>query len=592
MTTHAPTLQKKPLMERIRIGLARMTTGQIVLLCIMFVVFTWFIMALMILPILNLLKAVFFEGGTFSFDTFGKLLKSKRAMKALRNSFILAPTLSLTVGFVGISLVLITEYFDIKGSKILRLGYLTTLIYGGVTLVSGYKFIYGSNGILTTALRQVFPGMNINWFQGYWAVLFVMTFSCTSNHMIFLRNAMRAVDFQTVEAARNMGASQWYILRRVVLPVLLPSLFAVTILTFITGLSAMSAPMLVGGTDFQTINPMIHDVANMTTASAKSLAAVLSLVLGFATMLLLAVMTAIERRGHYMSVSKVKTKIVKQKITNPIVNVLVHIYAYALFVIYVIPVVMIVLFSFSDSASIQLRQLNFSTFSLENYKSLLQSSSAYRPFLVSILYSVTAATVVGILVVVACRFIQKRRHTPAATVLEYSLMIPWLLPTTLIALSLMLAFNQPRWYMFNQPLIGTLILLLFGYIIIKLPFTMRMTKAAFFSLDGALEDASRNMGAGEFYTFRRVIFPVILPTVMAIAALNFNALLTDYDMSAFLYHPTNPTLGVRIKSLTEDMGTNPNGTALTFVYAVLMMLISAVVLYLVYGRGGRDNIKE
>ena len=62
-------------------------------------------------------------------------------------------------------------------------------------------------------------------------------------------------------------------------------------------------------------------------------------------------------------------------------------------------------------------------------------------------------------------------------------------------------------------------------------------------------------------------------------------------MSAFLYHPLNPTLGVQIKSLTNDMN-NPNGMALTFVYAVLMMMISAVVLYLVYGRGGKDNMKE
>ena len=80
-------------------------------------------------------------------------------------------------------------------------------------------------------------------------------------------------------------------------------------------------------------------------------------------------------------------------------------------------------------------------------------------------------------------------------------------------------------------------------------------------------------------------------TVMAIAALNFNGLLQDYDMSAFLYHPLNKTLGVQIKSLTDDMG-NPNGLALTFVYAVLMMIISAVVLYFVYGRGGRDNMKD
>lgn len=579
---------KVPLKTRI----ARLTPGQMVVFGLIALVFIWFIMACMIMPIWNLLEMVFVVDGKLSLSSFQKLFKSKPALAALKNSFILAPTLSLTVGFVGISLVLITEYFDIKGSKILRLGYMTTLIYGGVTLVSGYKFIYSNNGVLTNLLVSMFPNMNKNWFTGYWAVLFVMTFSCTSNHMIFLRNAMRSVDFQTVEAARNMGAGQWYILRRVVLPVLLPSLFAVTILTFITGLCAMSAPMMVGGTEFRTINPKIKDFAEMTTLSAKSLSATLSLILGFATMLLLAIMTAIERRGHYMSVSKVKTKIVKQKITNPVANVLAHIYAYVLFIIYVIPVVLIVLFSFSDSAHIQQRQLDFSTFSLRNYAQLLNATTAYKPFLVSIIYSALAAIIAGGLVVIACRYIQKHRNSVTATTLEYSLMLPWLLPSTLIALSLMLNFNQAKWYMFNQPLVATLQLLLIGYVIVKLPFTMRMTKAAFFGLDNALEDASKNLGANGFYTFRRVIFPVLLPTVMAIAALNFNSLLTDYDMSAFLHHPTNPTLGVKIKSLTDEMSNSSDGVALTFVYAVLMMIISAIVLYLVYGRGGRDNMKE
>ena len=562
----------------------RLTPGSVA----MFIFFAWFILACLILPNLNLLKTVFFADGGFSMEPIMKLLKSKRAMKALRNSFILAPTLSLTVGFVGISLVLLTEYFDIKGAKILRLGYMTTLIYGGITLVSGYKFIYGNGGFLTKALLTVFPSMNPSWFQGYWAVLFVMTFSCTSNHMIFLRNAIRSVDFQTVEAARNMGAGQFYILRRVVLPVLLPSLFAVTILTFITGLSAMSAPLLVGGTEFQTINPMIKTFAD--TSSSKDLAALLSLVLGLATMLLLFIMTQIEKRGHYMSVSKVKTKIVKQKINSPVVNVIAHIYAYVLFVIYVVPVVLIILFSFTDSKAIGTRTLTLSSFTLENYKYLLQSLTNFKPFVVSICYSALAAVIVGAIVVVACRFIQKHRNKLSAGVLEYSLMIPWLLPTTMIALGLMMAFNVRRWYMFNRVLTGTMIILLLCYIIIKLPFTMRMTKAAFFSLDDALEDAARNLGASALYTFRRVIFPVLLPTVMAIAALNFNALISDYDASAFLYHPLNPTLGVQIKSLTNDMN-NPNGMALTFVYAVLMMIISAVVLYLVYGRGD-NKLKE
>ena len=551
---------------------------------VLFVFFLWFILACLVIPNINTVVSVFFQDGSFTLEPFQKLINSDRAMRSLRNSFILAPSLSITVGIIGISLVLITEYFDIKGAKILRLGYMTTLIYGGIILVSGYKFIYGSNGYLTNIFASIFPNFPTDWFEGYWAVLFVMTFACTSNHMIFLRNAMRSVDFQTVEAAQNMGAKPWYILRRVVLPVLTPSLLAVTILAFITGLSATSAPMLVGGTDFQTITPMILSFAN--SGSSRDLAALLALFLGIATILLLLVMTWIERRGHYMSVSKVKTTIVKQKIQNPVIRVLAHIYAYVLFLIYVVPVVLIILFSFTDSATIASRKLDFSAFTLDNYISIFTRESSYKPFLVSVIYSALASFAVAVIVLLACRVIQKRYRF--ANALEYSLLIPWLLPTTLIAIGLITTYNVPHFYMFNKVLTGTAIILFLGYLIIKIPFTLRMTKAAFFSLDDSLEDAAKNLGAKTYYTFFRVLLPVIMPTVLAIFALNFNSLLGDYDMSVFLFHPLNQPLGVYIKSLT-DAQTNADNTALTFVYAVLMMIISTIALYLVYGRGNSDK---
>ena len=543
--------------------------------------FVWFILSCLVIPNINTIFTVFFENGEFTLEPLQKLLSSEKAMKSLRNSCILAPALSVTVGFVGISLVLITEYFDIRGARMLRIGYMTTLIYGGIILVSGYKFIYGNNGFLTNIFAKVIPNFPTDWFQGFWAVLFVMTFACTSNHMIFLRNAMRAVDFQTVEAAQNMGASQIRILLRVVLPVLTPSLLAVTILTFITGLSATSAPLLIGGNDFQTITPMILTFSK--TVNSRPLAALLALFLGIATILLLTVMMKIEKRGHYMSISKVKTTIRKQKIRNPIINVLVHIYAYILFLIYVLPVVLIVLFSFTDAKTIATRKLSLSAFTLDNYKTILTEASAYRPFIVSVIYSLLSAVAVAILVLMACRIIQKNKNKASAA-LEYGLLIPWLLPTTLIAIGLITTYNTPRFWMFNKILTGT-------YVIIKIPFTLRMTKAAFFSLDDSLEDAARSLGAKGFYTFRRVILPIVLPTVLAIFALNFNGLLGDYDMSVFMYHPLNQPLGVYIKSLT-DAQTNADNSALSFVYAVLMMIISGTVVYFVYGRGDKTKVKK
>ena len=84
-------------------------------------------------------------------------MKSTRAINSLKNSFLLAVASVVTVNVSGILIVLFTEYFDIKGSKILSLGFMTTLIYGGVVLVTGYKFVYGETGIVTKVLMQFFP---------------------------------------------------------------------------------------------------------------------------------------------------------------------------------------------------------------------------------------------------------------------------------------------------------------------------------------------------------------------------------------------------------------------------------------------------
>ncbi|SHE10352.1 Spermidine/putrescine transport system permease protein PotB [Chlamydia abortus] len=540
----------------------------------------WFVVAFLIYPNLNIYYEIFFKGGTFSFEPVEKLLSSKRAMTSLYNSFLLAVSLVITVNIVGITLVLISEYFAIKGAKILRLGYFTTLIYGGVVLVSGYKFVYGENGFMTKLLSSVFPSFDTTWFHGYWAVLFVMTFACTSNHVLFLGNAIRKIDYQTIEAARNMGASTFYILWRVVLPVLKPTLFALTILVFLTGLAATSAPLILGGTEFQTITPMILTFSKSMTS--RDLAALLALILGLATLILLTIMIRLERRGNFMSVSKVKSELVKQKIENKFANIAAHALAYFLFILYIIPVVLIVIFSFTDAHSIATATLSLSSFSLDNYVLVFSNMAAFKPYLVSIAYAASASIAVVVLTLAASRILHKYKNK-WATALEYALLIPWMLPSTLIAIGLIVTFNEPRLVIGNSVLVGTVWMLFLGYVIVHIPFTLRMVKASFFSLDSNLEDAARNLGAKTFYTFRRVLLPIILPSTLAVLALNFNNTLADYDLTVFLYHPLYQPLGIVIKNSTDAQAL-ADTKALTLVYSVILMIMSAITLYFVYGR--------
>lgn len=548
----------------------------------------WILIALVIYPNLNLLKEIFYKNGQFSFTAVQKIFSSQRAMQSIQNSFILAVALVITVNVVGTLVVLFTEYWEIKGSKVLKLGYMTSLVYGGVVLVTGYKFVYGSNGVIIKFLTQIFPSLDSNWFTGFGAVLFIMTFACTSNHMMFLRNAVRSVDYHTIEAARNMGASPANVLFKIVLPTLLPTIFALTILTFLTGLAAVSAPLIVGGTDFQTINPMIITFAKSQTS--KDLAAFLAMLLGLATIILLTIMNRVERGGRYMSISKTKAKIKKQKIQSPIGNVIAHIVAYVLFFIYVMPIVFIILYSFTKPLAIKQGEISLANFTLENYQQLFTSPSAFSPYLISLVYAGLAAVLVTILAIVIARIV--RRSTWKFDFLfEYGALVPWILPSTLIALGFLFTYNQPRWIILNWVLIGTVVMLLIAFIVVKLPFSYRMVRAVFFSIDDELEEASRSMGASTFQTMIKVIIPFILPTVLSVAVLNFNSLLSDFDLSVFLYHPLFKPLGIVIKEASDETATT-NAQAMTFVYTVVLMIISTAALYLTRGRNAKKSKKK
>ena len=87
----------------------------------------WFIFSFLVFPNVNLLLKVFIKDGHFSLDAIHKIMKSTRAINSLKNSFLLAVASVVTVNVSGILIVLFTEYFDIKGSKILSLGFMTTV---------------------------------------------------------------------------------------------------------------------------------------------------------------------------------------------------------------------------------------------------------------------------------------------------------------------------------------------------------------------------------------------------------------------------------------------------------------------------------
>ena len=578
--------------------------------------FVYLFFGFMLLPCLNTIGQIFTAKQGDPLAVF-RFFFAGNMPSFVWNSLKLAVCLVITVNVVGVSIVLLTEYFDIKGAKILRLGYMTTLIYSGVALVTGYLFLYDSDGILTSWLCGIFPNLNRSWFSGFNAVLFTMTFACTSNHMLFLRNAIRGIDYNTVEAARNMGASPFKVLWKVVFPTLIPTMFSLTVMTFITGLCAMSAPTLLG---YDSINPEIVRLAGSSIADEafpQARAALLSIILAMFTIILLTVLSNYERKGHYLSVSKTKAKLVKQKIHNPVANTLAHIYAYVLFIIYMTPVVMIVLFAFQNYPAIRSKRLGMDQWTLVNFfgtqdyefltnrgklktrvgsiSGLFSNADTVGGIRLSFVLSALAAALACVIVVVAVNYIFKNKGKKRGTVLEYSLLFPWLLPTILICYSYRTYFNSESvWYVFNSNLYmreNVRFLIVMAYTVVKLPFALRMIKAAFYAIDEELEEAAKNLGASGLRTFLKVKLPIVLPSVLAVFALNFNALFTEYDMSATFHSSYGKTYAMVIQNMCAEEGRdgyNVNASGRRCASTVFIMIVSGIILYLVYGVGARD----
>ena len=426
--------------------------------------------------------------------------------------------------------------------------------------------------------------MDPGWFSGFFAVLVVMTFATTTNHMLFVTNALKGVDFQTIEAARNMGASTWTILRRIVLPMLKPTLFAVTVLSFLTGLGALSAPQVLGGRDFQTITPMILTFTNSPTS--RDLAALLAVILGVATILMLAVMTRLEKGGTYFSVSKVSSGAAeaadhqsggqRRRARHRVPAVRrVHPARGA-----------------DRAVFLRRRRRDPDRTALPGQPDPGQLRPGAHPALGPAAFhhqrrlqrrwprsSPSAA---------CCSWPGSCRSTATGStpLFEYLLHIPWILPSALLALGLIISYDHPNPLVGGAVLTGTTVILLIAFVTVKIPFTLRMLKASFASVNSSLEEAAAIMGAKTLYVFRRILLPLVLPSAAAITALNFNSMLDDYDTAIFLAHPLVQPLGLVIKANT-DGAEGVEGVSNTFVYTVLLMVITGVTMYLVYGRSGR-----
>lgn len=139
--------------------------------------------------------------------------------------------------------------------------------------------------------------------------------------------------------------------------------------------------------------------------------------------------------------------------------------------------------------------------------------------------------------------------------LQSLFLAPLLLPTLVMALALLVAFQPWR-------LVATLPGLALGHLTVTLPFVVRMMTTAFLTLPDSVEAAAATLGAKPWRVFARVTLPLAAPGLASAAALSFLLSFDETVISLFLAGPRAQTLPVEMVRYVEGR-TDPTIAALS-----------------------------
>lgn len=229
-----------------------------------------------------------------------------------------------------------------------------------------------------------------------------------------------------------------------------------------------------------------------------------------------------------------------------------------------VPIAVLVALSFNEGGLPTV----WSGFSTRWYISLASNSqilSAGLNTLIVALASTAIATLLGTLLALGVEM--RRRRSKG---LEALIFTPMIIPDIVLAIALLSFFS-----MLNVRMgLHTIVL---AHVVFNLAFVCAVVRARLKSFDWSITEASADLGASAFTTFRRVTLPVILPAVVAGALLAFTLSVDEFIIAFFTAGAgrASTTLPMQIYSMIR-FGVTPEINAL----ATIVIAVSVIALTL------------
>jgi len=429
--------------------------------------------------------------------------------------------------------------------------------------------LLGRNGVITRILNAIF-NVQLGGIYGFAGIVLVFSLQSFPLVYMYVSGALKNLDNSLNEAAESLGCSTVQRVWKVIVPLIVPTLLASSLLVFMRVFSDFGTPMLIGE-GYKTFPVLLYSQFMGEVSTDAHYAAALCVIVIAITLILFFLQKFISNRLTY-SMSALKP-MEPQKATG-IRNILAHAFVYLVALLAILPQLTVITTSFLET-----RGASYTgQFTLQNYKNILMPKNI-STITNTYFYGIAAILLVVVLGVLIS-YLTVRKRSVLTSILDTLTMFPYIIPGSVLGISFLYAFNK-------QPLLlsGTALIIIISLCIRRMPYTIRSSTAIIGQISPSIEEAAISLGSTEVKSFLKITVPMMMAGVLSGAIMSWITLISELSSSIILYTSRTQTLTVAI--YTEVIRSNFGNAA---AYSTVLTITSVLSLLLFFKVSGSNDI--
>jgi putative spermidine/putrescine transport system permease protein len=210
-------------------------------------------------------------------------------------------------------------------------------------------------------------------------------------------------------------------------------------------------------------------------------------------------------------------------------------------------------------------------YTLEFYTKAFEASYFTITLRNSLILSLSTV-MVSLLLIVPTVYWVHTRLVKAKPLLDVLMILPFGIPTVVLALALVQVYNKP-------PIARSPYLLIGAVVIYSMPFMYRPISNAIQAIDvHVLTEAGQSLGANIFQILSKIIIPNIVPGILSGSLLVFATVFAEYTLTSLIVGARFKTFPVLLVEFTRKNGNT--AAAFSVISFTIAWLVSLVILWL------------